>query len=283
MPNGYNPRIHETLKSYIYKGDVVKFKELFDQIKKISQEDFNKYLTGSEDAGRGMLHWATMWSDSPELLEYLIVVCKADVNQADLKKRTPLSNAVDLDKLKSVEYLLTKHNADSSLKDINGDTPLHLAASEGHLEAILYLKCLGKAKIDALNSKGATPFHLAAKNSPKALQFLWRNYKDEIKEKNIIEMEDADGYRPIHWAAMDETGKNIHFLKMIGAKLDVATKSGKTIQDIAESWEEEGKASKAIAQLLNADEGFTSSSDEDDDVLLGGAAAAAADSSDAIG
>ena len=72
-----------------------------------------------------------------------LIVAKADVNEIDEHKRTPLLKAARHNSKNEILELLLKTGARHDLADEEGNTPLHFAAMRGTVEVAKFLMNLG--------------------------------------------------------------------------------------------------------------------------------------------
>lgn len=264
----YDKRIQEGLKRLIYTGKTKQFKSVFN---KILEEDFEAatlYLSGKNDEGRGLLEWVAMKRGGQELIDYLVDEVGVDINQQDGKGRTALLLAVDRGYMDNVRTLILK-GADVKKPDFLGDTPLHVAAEpHDNSTQLIEILCVAGADVGATNNAGATPLHRAAKHNIEAIHALVLYgglTNDDINKP------DSNGYTPLHYAAMSETGYNCQYLLMLGADRTVVNEDGETAAEVADNWDYQGKDWKAIMDFQ-----FNGVTAEDfyskvfDSVVLGG-------------
>jgi ankyrin repeat protein len=91
--------------------------------------------------GESALTLACM-QENLQIVEKLIVA-KADVNEIDEHKRTPLLKAARHNSKNEILELLLKNGARHDLADEEGNTPLHFAAMRGTVEVAKFLMNLG--------------------------------------------------------------------------------------------------------------------------------------------
>ncbi|CAI2364852.1 unnamed protein product [Moneuplotes crassus] len=103
-----------------------------------------------------------------EICERLIIA-KANVNEVDYCKRTPLLKAARHNTDYSILELLLKNGAKTDIADENGNTPLHHAAIRGSEIVAEFLLNLG-ANPYSLNKKEQVPYELCADKSKVAFQ-----------------------------------------------------------------------------------------------------------------
>lgn len=126
----------------------------------------------------------------------------ADVAHCGEDQITVLHRAaaeLDSGDVDSVTPLLVRGEKYLDLKDIAGLAPLHYAAKYGRIHMIKELRKRG-APINAQDGQGRTPMHHAVRVMPPAdfqeafADFLCPN------EGNDVNIGDADGWTPLHWA-----------------------------------------------------------------------------------
>lgn len=230
------------LKDDIHDMDYNKFKVHYERIKnkienaqgdKISIEE---YLDGRHDEGRSLLHWAALWFENKDLIEYLINE-GANVDHQDGRLRTPISNAVDNGHIGNVRALLT-NRADPTIPDWTGDTCLHVAAHNDSDEVIEVLLADGRDTIDKVNKNGATPVHIAAKYSLHALHAFFHYKSDDAIR--LLNVGDNYGDTPLHYAATaGDSGDAATYLMLLGADRIKNNKDGVTPIQAAREWGDE--------------------------------------------
>jgi len=85
------------------------------------------------------LHMAAEYGRT-EIVEYLVVHCKADCNKEDESGQTPLHLAAKWGRAEIVKLLVENGKADSSKEDHFGTTPLMLARKESKADVVKYLQ-----------------------------------------------------------------------------------------------------------------------------------------------
>lgn len=265
MKNQYSSKIHEQLKTFIYRRDVDNFKTLWNEIIQEAEPRVRiAYLEGKHDEGRGLLGWAANRKGNKKMVEEILQIERDGINRPDGKGRTPLSNAVSCDDAETVKLLL-QHRADPSIADfLNKSTCFHVAA-HGASKEVIKLLLESRANLMAEDSSGATPIHIAAKYSVTALHHLIvlnRNFLS-IRSgnldllKGIIDKRDNDRNTPLHWAAESENEEAPTYLLLLGASRTVKNKDGQTPYQAAESWEYNGKSGRAIQNFKDKDMGLS--------------------------
>ena len=108
-----------------------------------------------------------------------------------------------------------------TIADARGDTPLHVAAEEhDNSTQLIEILCAAGADVRAKNLSGATPLHTAAKYSIEAIHALILYGRMTVDDINKA---DNDGFTPLHYAAMSETGYNCQYLFLFKHRVGMHT------------------------------------------------------------
>jgi hypothetical protein len=141
-----------------------------------------------------------------------------DLNQRDIRRRTPLSCAAENGHGAIVKQLLGTGKVDVDSKDKYGQTPLSLAAENGHEAAMKQLLDTGKVDVDSRDNYGRTPLLLAAENGHGAIvKQLLDTGKVDVDSKDI------NGWTPLSLAAWNGREGTVKQLLDTG-KVDVDSK-----------------------------------------------------------
>lgn len=89
-----------------------------------------------------------------------LIIAKADVNEIDDHKRTPLLKAARHNNKNEILELLLKNGARYDIADEEGNTPLHFAAIRGTVQVAKFLMNLG-ANPYARNNLDLVPYEVA--------------------------------------------------------------------------------------------------------------------------
>merc|ERR1712086_301837 len=163
-------------------------------------------------------------------------LCNVELARADAQGTSVLHVAAEAGDVGVMEYLIERAMIDPEIRDVDGDTPFHAAARAGRLEALKFLNrgtLSGRhGTLDATAGyNNATALHLAAMNGHKAVvSYLLTNGTVDINAqdydgrtalacacadgmKEVVELmiqegcrmdiQDAEGYKPIHHAALN--------------------------------------------------------------------------------
>jgi ankyrin repeat protein len=90
-----------------------------------------------------------------------LITAKAEINEVDNKKRTPLLISARHNTSTDIIKLLIDIGAKTDIADLEGNTPLHFAAIGGKLDVGSYLISVGTNPYTR-NRKGFVPYELAA-------------------------------------------------------------------------------------------------------------------------
>lgn len=91
-----------------------------------------------------------------------LIFAKADVNEVDQTRRTPLLKAARHNSKSDILQLLLRAGAKTDSADDEGNTPLHFAAIRGSTEVGSFLLKLG-ADPYARNKKGYVPYEMSSR------------------------------------------------------------------------------------------------------------------------
>ena len=97
-----------------------------------------------------------------------LIFAKADVNELDHQRRTPLLKAARHNSKSDILQLLLKNGARTDIADDEGNTPLHFAAIRGSTEVGTFLLKLG-AEPYARNKKGIVAYELSSREEVQAV------------------------------------------------------------------------------------------------------------------
>lgn len=160
-----------------------------------------------------------------------------------------------------VELLLTTSfvvNFSSSFKKLDpahqgedGDTCLHVACKEGRFKNVReFVKILANNDINIYNNKNQTALHAAVKNrNPKCV-------REVLEHENIdVNIQDIDGFTPLHIAAQVSNLECAKLLKGKGAILDISDNISKIPHYYAKN--------DAMKKLLQITGGMSVSKDEE--------------------
>lgn len=180
--------------------------------------------------GHNLLHLAVEMND-PDLVGFLLTN-GLDPNEPDASLMAPLQLAVALNLTDIVAYFLV-NRGDVHLRDHRRNTLLHHATVVGS-ETIAQLLINHRIDINAVNTEGETALHWAVQlNRLQLVELLLR-----CSEINV-NIQDADGYSPLHVAASDDNLINCLDLLVILAgrdlKIDCKTFAGDTALDRAKA------------------------------------------------
>jgi ankyrin repeat protein len=149
---------------------------------------------------------------------------KADLNEQDYSGQTLLYKAVAQNDFETVRILI-RHSANVNLAEGAGWTPLHVGLSSGleNSEIIRYL-LQNNADVNA-NSGGISPLHLlCGKGTVKNCKLL-------LSKGSNFELEDSNGWRPIHSACFNGRIDIIMMLLDFGVRTDNFDKLKRFVHD----------------------------------------------------
>ena len=221
----------------------------FEKIIKIGNLfELTKYLAGnnsikiwkfktSENDGSTILHLAVLNNNS-KIIKEIIRYCKKNLSKEDLK-----------------DFINKQNN--------KGITALHYASFKGNIDVIQRLIFYG-ADISALTAKKLNVLHFACQgNKPNSLVFFDFYHKDKInfnkldekfsnplhwacysaayecvtflleKKQVLINIQDSDGFTPLHLAVISGISKIVLLLLQKGALTNIRNKKGETPMELA--------------------------------------------------
>eukprot|EP00435_Cladocopium_sp_Y103_P020106 s1713_g4.t2 len=162
----------------------------------------------------------------PFRLARKLLQARAEVNQQDAKRVSPLHTAVHQDTAQLVQLLLM-HNANANAQDQIGQSPVFFAGSTTVIAALID----AKADLHHLNKKGQSALHLAAHNGRfETVAYLTdHEFVDES-----IDMQDERGRSPLHLAAAQGHQRVVSRLMDVGANPRLKMHNGQTPMTLAD-------------------------------------------------
>jgi len=174
---------------------------------------------------RQPLHWACSGGHDI-IVEYLLNVCNAPIDEPDDSGWTPLIIASSAGR-DNIVRLLLQQNADPNNRTSIGQTALHYAASRNRYKIAELLVAAEAALNVQDNSTQATPLHRAAsKGNLKIVKLLLEHHCD-------VSVKDSEGNTPLHLACEEERTEVAELLIGHGASSCVTNKEDKTPLDLA--------------------------------------------------
>lgn len=158
--------------------------ELKPTVSKRSSYVFADEFPGFADKKTAYEFLAAVKSGNLKKVQEIVEKQPAIVNTAAtvMNRRFALHKAIQHDRLEIVDYLIVAGKADVNLKEgVNGDTPLHYAARLNKPHAASKLLRAG-ANIHARNKHGAAPWKVAAESSPPVHEII------TSFEKNVFDI-----------------------------------------------------------------------------------------------
>ena len=167
------------------------------------------------------------------------------VDQRDPNNWTPLYRAARDNNLPTVTRLLAQ-GADPNVKDNHGWTPIFQAARSGNAQMVRELMDKGAA-VDLQSDLKETPLHLAAQSGDADTIRAVAVDKNGNAMVNV-NAEDANGQRPLHYAAKKGSEDAVKQLLDLGAE-DSKDDNGHTAQDLAANGKVRDLIKNAIPKL----------------------------------
>lgn len=164
---------------------------------------------GLNNQNQNLLHIAAL-KNSYENLNFLLEIplFLQQVNESDVKKRTPLCIALSQNHPENIELLISK-GANCLIKDDQQNLPLHFAAQNGMVNICRMLLVNDRIHtVNSPNGNGETALHLAAKKGDlECCKYI-------LKKGGDLSAFDSDGYSPFHLASSYGNFEVIeHFIK----------------------------------------------------------------------
>ncbi|MGR3912206.1 MAG: ankyrin repeat domain-containing protein [Candidatus Rhabdochlamydia sp.] len=154
----------------------------------------------------------------------------ANIEATDLDKKTPLYVAVIAGQESAVDFLF-KQGADIGIRDSEGKGLLHIAIAYNHLSTVQVLlkSSQGKVLLTYQDSDGKAPLHTVFWGNEK-LEILKALLETDGIDVNIV---NAHGYTPLHWACKHNHLEGISLLIEKGADPTILNHYGYTPFDLA--------------------------------------------------
>jgi ankyrin repeat protein len=191
-------------------------------------------LDWNNKEGQTLLHRAA--SHGHDTVVQLLLDRGADVNAADLYRRTPLHCASKNSHLEVVRLLLDQGaNIDAANRE--GSTPLHEASQNGDVEIVQRLLDWG-ADVNAADRDGGTPLHCASRDDHGEVVRL-------LLDQANVNAADRDRRTPLHFASQNGHLKIIRMLLDQGVDVNTADIYGRTPLHYA-SWNDDGEVVRLL-------------------------------------
>ncbi|KAI1458771.1 ankyrin repeat-containing domain protein [Annulohypoxylon moriforme] len=127
---------------------------------------------------------------------------------------------------------LLKAEVDIHATDIQGRSAFHIAARRGSWSILEQLLDANEKDLPPADKQGRTLLHFAAMSGDRDM-FL-RVLADETMLWDDIDIEDVDGWTPLHWACrQNESLDIVKEMEAIGADFSITTRDGWTPENIA--------------------------------------------------
>ena len=150
--------------------------------KRISQEEFIKWINFKSNIGYTPLHYASYRGNNDVIK--LLINNGANIERKNDEGLNVLHMAVQGNRTASLIYFVEKYNLDYMLTDNIGSTPLHWASYVGSEECVLYLITLNP-DLNKQDNEGLTPLHLAVSSDRTKIikKLLYAGADRNIKDK----------------------------------------------------------------------------------------------------
>jgi ankyrin repeat protein len=173
----------------------------------------------------------TLRSNSRQIMELLVKICRVNVNVKDEYGSTPLHLACSRGNRAAVEVLLACETIDVNIPDVNLDTPLHDACLFG--DAFIVEKLLeNEADCLLANSDKDLPIHIACQEGLCDIvnQIMRRRFDQRA---NMLNMPDHEMNYPLHLACESGNAEIVKVLFLNGADPNITDNKGVTPLHVA--------------------------------------------------
>ena len=174
----------------------------FAMIKLLKQR--GAHIHAKDKGGNNALHVACLYSDSVDMVSWLLGVCKIGLEtKSEPSKRTPFLCATHKGQL-PIAKLLKEQGANINAKDKYGNNALHYACLwSGSVPMVTWLLDLCKIGIETKGYEQRTPFICAAKKGQLAIVKLLRERGANINAKS------KNGYNALYYARKFSKNKEL--------------------------------------------------------------------------
>ncbi|ELT90932.1 hypothetical protein CAPTEDRAFT_220592 [Capitella teleta] len=173
--NGKDIKGRTVLHHHILSGDLDSFKEQSVYYNPEMDSDLN---------GCSLLMAACKHTPGMELIRYLVLKMKVNVDAVDSRNRNALFYAIEAAHLQAVDFLLGHLIKVDS--DLSGLSPLHVATATGNhfiVETLLKSK-FGKILVNRKDKHGRNEVHYSAMHGYTSLIELLFNHESDINERD---------------------------------------------------------------------------------------------------
>ncbi|KIV87290.1 hypothetical protein PV11_02845 [Exophiala sideris] len=141
------------------------------------------------------------------------------INTPDVLGKTPLWWACNCFNVEAVRLLLY-HGARVDDADLRKHTPLHMASIRGASKALVSSLLMARANVNSKNLSGMTPLHHASRKGVPEIVETLVNFGADV---NAV---DRDNHTPLYHCAYKETEECAQILLNHGADLDICDNKG---------------------------------------------------------
>ncbi|XP_063412766.1 uncharacterized protein LOC134695444 [Mytilus trossulus] len=155
-----------------------------------------------------------------DIVEFLIVNVKCDVNNADERGNSPLHKASERGHT-AVAKLLLENNADVSQCDVDGASSLFWACYGGHKDTVELL-LQNNADVNQYDNEGVSPLHAACiQGHTYIVELLLQNKAD-------VDQRDENGWFPLYYACEEGQKDTVKLLLQYNANVSQCNEDNKS-------------------------------------------------------
>lgn len=207
------------------------------------------------------LHYAAKFAP-PQMVSFLIKQAPSLINSPGADGLAPLHCAAKNGNIAAIKALALNDRLDRTAKNKAGDSPLHVTAWVGQMAAVNELLELDHNLIEVKGLDSCTPLHHAAQAGNTEIVRALIEHGANVKAKNsygsmpihsaaswgktgavkafiehdskFVNIEGAEKYTPLHWAAREGYVETVRFLVSCGANINAKNKNDRIPSKLAQ-------------------------------------------------